>query len=117
MLLYKFLKFTKSSKTCNCTVRGKTLIYSYNMNQHQSDTPSIKPAFLNTNFNLPTLKIYKADKGINNEGHKLPSTKLSGFVEGSLCPSQLYITKRYDKRKKKKKNTILKLHNPSSIVN
>jgi len=69
---------------------------------------SVKPAFLNTNFNFPTLQVQKADKGINEEGHKLPSTKLSGFVDGSLCPTLFYLAKRDDKRKKKKKKKILK---------
>jgi hypothetical protein len=60
--------------------------------------------------------VYKADKGINNEGNKLPSTKLSGFVDGNLCPSLLYLTKQDDKCKIKR-NSILKLHIPLGIVN
>lgn len=63
--------------------------------------PSVKPAFRNTNVNFPTLHVYKADKGINDKGHKLPSTKLSGFVDDNICPSLLYLTKCDDKRRKK----------------
>jgi hypothetical protein len=117
--VYKYLKFTKSSQICNCTVHIKTLIYRYNIHQHswqhQLDMPSVKPAFLNKNVNYPTLHVYKADKGINNEGNELSSTNRSGFVDGNLCPLLLYLKNGMTNVKKKELN--FRLHIPLSIVN
>ena len=42
----------------------------------------------------------------------MPSTKLSGFVDGNLCPSLLYLTKRDDKYIYKKKEFNFKVTHP-----
>jgi hypothetical protein len=75
--------------------------------------PPVQPAYLNTNVNFPTLNVYNADKGINNEGNKFPSIKPSGFVDSNLCPLLLYLTKRDDYER----NSILNLNIPLRIVN
>jgi hypothetical protein len=62
--------------------------------------PPVQPAFLNTNVNFPTLNVYSADKGINNEENKFPLIKQRCFVDSNLCPSLLYLTKRKNYEKK-----------------